>query len=130
MKILASIWAVFAGILVNVILSTGTDTILEKTGIFTPPEAGFFTTWMSAVALGYRLVYTFAGGYVTARLAPDRPMKHVIILGTIGTVLCIVGIFVAWDLSEHWYPIALAITAFPATWMGGSMRMRELVSGK
>jgi uncharacterized membrane protein len=124
MSLLKSIWSVLAGMLANVILSLTTDTILEKTGIFTPPDQGFFVTWMIVTALAYRMVYTFLGGYVTARLAPDRPMRHVIILGTIGTVLSIVGIFVAWNLSQHWYPIALAVTAFPVTWMGGSMWVR------
>lgn len=114
-----SIWAILAGILVNVILSLTTDRVLETLGIFTPPSEGLFTTWMIVTALGYRLVYTYLGGLTTARLAPDRPMKHVIILGFIGTVLSIVGIFVARDLSQHWYPIALALTAFPVTWWGG-----------
>jgi uncharacterized membrane protein (DUF485 family) len=123
MKILKSVWAVFAGILVNGVFSTATDAILEKAGIFTRPETG----WMLVVALAYRLMYTFAGGYVTARLSPDRPMKHVIILGTIGTTLCILGAIVQWDLSENWYAIALAVTAFPVTWMGGSLRMRQLI---
>lgn len=122
-----SVWAVLAGILVNVILSLATDTVLEKTGIFTPPDQGFFITWMIVVAFSYRLLYTFLGGYVTAWLSPSRPMRHVIYLGTIGTILSIAGIFVAWDLSQHWYPIALAVTAFPVTWMGGSLRMRSLI---
>lgn len=126
MIMLKSTWAVMSGILVNVVLSLSTHTILEKAGIFTPPEQGFFVTWMIVTALAYRLVYTFLGGYVTAWLAPDRPMKHVIILGAIGTALSIVGIFVGWDLSQHWYPIALAVTAFPVTWMGGSMRVRNV----
>ena len=125
--VLKSIWAVLAGILVNVILALSTDTLLEKTGIFTPPNQGFFITWMIVVAFSYRLIYTFLGGYVTAWLSPSRPMRHVIYLGVIGTALSIAGIFVAWDLSQHWYPIALAVTAFPVTWMGGSMRMRRLV---
>lgn len=125
--VLKSIWAVLAGMLVNVILSLGTDTLLEATGIFTPHDQGFFTTWMIVTAFGYRLIYTFLGGYVTAWLSPSRPMRHVIYLGAIGTALSIVGIFVAWNLSQHWYPIALAVTAFPVTWMGGSMRMRRLV---
>ncbi len=114
-----SIWAILAGMLVNVILSLTTDTILETLGIFTPPSQGFFTTWMIVTAFAYRLVYTYLGGFTTAKLAPNRPMKHVIILGSIGTALSIVGIFVAWDLSQHWYPIALAVAAFPVTWWGG-----------
>ena len=129
MKTLKSIGAILLGMLVNVILSAGTDFILERAGIFTSPDQGFFVTWMLAVALGYRLIYTYAGGYVTAWAAPDRPLQHVMILGSIGTTLCIVGIFVAWDLSEHWYPIALAVTAFPVTWMGGSLRQRQSVIG-
>lgn len=125
--VLKSIWAVLAGILVNVILSLATDTLLEANGIFPTPDQGLFTTWMLGVALGYRLIYTFLGGYVTAWLSPSRPMRHVIYLGAIGTALSIVGIVVGWNLSQHWYPIALAVTAFPVTWMGGSMRMRRLV---
>lgn len=127
MTALKSVWAVLAGILINVVMSTGTDTILEKAGIFPPQNAGAFTTGMLAIALGYRLVYTFLGGYATAKLAPDRPLRHVIILGVIGTILCIIGTIVGWDLSEHWYPITLAITAFPVTWMGG---VRGAIRGK
>lgn len=125
-----SIWSIFAGILVNVVLSVATDTVLGQAGIFPPPDQGLFVTWMIVVAFSYRLVYAFLGGYVTAWQAPSRPMRHVIILGCIGTALSIVGIFAAWDLSQHWYPIALAVTAFPVTWMGGSMRMRKLIRGK
>lgn len=116
---LKSIWAVLAGILINVVLSMCTDMIMEATGVFPPPSGGLFVTWMLALALAYRLVYTYLGGLVTARLAPNRPMRHVIILGCIGIVGGIAGIYVGWDLSQHWYPIAIAITAFPVTWMGG-----------
>ncbi len=122
-----SIWAIVAGILVNVVLSVLTDTALQMTGAVTAPGEGTWPTRMLAVALAYRLVYTFLGGYITAWLSPSRPMRHVIILGSIGTALSIVGTIVGWDLSEHWYPIALAVTAFPVTWMGGSMRMRRLI---
>jgi len=50
-----------------------------------------------------------AGGYVTAALAPNNPMRHV-------------GVFVAWHLSRHWYPIALVVTALPCTWLGGKLK--------
>jgi len=35
----------------------------------------------------YRQYYTVVGGYVTAALAPDPPMRYVIILGLIGLTL-------------------------------------------
>src|SRR6187402_1021987 len=122
MNILKSAGAVVAGMVVIVILSVGTDFILESNGIFTPPDQGLFTPWMVTLAFAYRSVYTIAGGYVTARLAPANPVRHSIILGLIGTALGTVGVFVAWDLSPHWYPIALAVTAVPFTWLGGKLK--------
>lgn len=119
MDTLKSIGAVFAGMLTIVVLSTATDLVLEKLGIFPPPEKGLFITWMLALALVYRSVYAIAGGFITAMLAPNRPMQHAIILGGIGVVMSIIGVFVAWDMSPHWYPIALVLTALPCTWLGG-----------
>ena len=122
MNTLKSIGAVLAGFITVVVLSTGTDFILEQTGIFTPAGQSIFITWMLVVALTYRMFYTVVGGYVTAALAPQRPMKHVVILGIIGTVAGIMGVIVGWDLSDHWYPIAVAATGFPCTWLGGKLK--------
>jgi len=119
MDTLKSTGAVFAGMLTIVVLSTATDAVLEKLGIFPPLEKGLFIPWMLALALVYRSVYAIAGGFITAMLAPKRPMQHAIILGGIGVVISIIGVFVAWDMSPHWYPIALVLTALPCTWLGG-----------
>ena len=125
MNTLKSSWAVFAGILVNVILSTATDFVLESLGIFPPNTEGLFVTWMLVLALGYRMGYTVLGGYVTAWAAPQNPMKHVWILGGIGILLGSIGVVVGWNLSQHWYPIALVITAIPCTWLGGKWKTRN-----
>lgn len=125
MNTLKSIWAVFAGFLTVVILSTATDLIFEGLGVFPPIGQGIFITWMLALALSYRLIYTVMGGYITAKLAPQNPMKHVTVLAVIGTIAGFIGIFVGWNMSEHWYPIALAVTAFPCTWYGGKLREKN-----
>ena len=122
-----SIGSVLAGMITIVALSVGTDSVLESLGIFPPQDQGLFIPWMLLVALLYRSVYAVAGGYVTARLAPDRPLRHAIILGLIGVVVSILGTIVGWDLSAHWYPIALIITALPCTWLGGKMRSKAAV---
>ena len=119
-----SIGAVLAGMLVTAIISIATDSVLEGLGIFPPPAQGLFVTWMLALALFYRSVYAVAGGYVTAKLAPSNPMKHVLILGLIGTAVSIVGTFVGWDLSDHWYPIALVFTSLPCVWLGGKLQTK------
>lgn len=120
MKYLKSAGAVVAGFLVVVVLSTGTDWLLEALGIFPPvSEQGLFVTWMLALALFYRTAWTVVGGYVTAWLAPSNKMKHVYVLGVLGTMGGIAGVVAGWNLSEHWYPIALAVLAFPTVWFGG-----------
>jgi len=124
MNTLKSIGAVLAGFITVVILSVVTDYVLESLGIFPPPGQGLFVTWMLILAFTYRFIYTVIGGYVTALLAPANPMRHVTILGIIGTVAGTIGVFVGWDLSDHWYPMALAVTALPSTWLGGKLKTK------
>lgn len=121
-----SIAAVLAGMIAIVILSIGTDSVLEALGIFPPPEQGLFTPWMLTLALVYRSVYAVVGGYLTAVLAPNRPMRHAIILGLIGVVASTFGAIAGWDLSAHWYPVALIITSLPCTWLGARLKTNSI----
>ena len=124
-SILRSILAVFAGILSVVVLSEGTDAMLRSAGIFPPlNEQGSYTDEMLAAATVYRTLAGIVGGYVAAALAPANPMRHAVILGAIGLALSIAGV-VANEMNHlgpTWYPIALAITAFPSAWLGGRLR--------
>ncbi len=124
-SIFKSIGAVLAGFIAVVVLSVATDFALEALGIFPPPGQGLFIAWMLMLALIYRSIYAVAGGYVTAMVAPNRPMRHAIILGIIGLVVSIFGAIVAWDRSAHWYPLALIITALPCTWLGGKLKTKR-----
>jgi len=75
-----------------------------------------------ALATAYRIVYTVAGGYLTARLAPHAPVRHALILGLIGLVPGAAGVGVAIakpELGPLWYPIALVLTGLPCAWLGG-----------
>ena len=116
-----SIIAVVAGFLTVVVLSTGTDYVLEHTGILPLQMTGGFL----AIALAYRTLYTILGGYVTALLAPQNAMKHVWVLAIFGQIGGIMGVIGGWNLSVHWYPIALAILAIPSVWLGGWLKMRK-----
>src|SRR5262245_27778266 len=118
-----SIGAVVAGILVNVVLATAIDFVLQATGVF-PPARQPMANGLYALAMAYRLAISVAGGYVTARLAPSRPMAHVLALGIIGFVLAVMGTVVMWNAGPHWYPLALVVTALPATWLGGRLSGR------
>lgn len=121
-SLLRSIVSVLAGFITVFALSIGTDVVMESSGIFPPstqPEA--YTQWMLGLALAYRTIITVFGGWVTAKLAPSSTMKHVMILGIIGTIGGTVGIFAGWQYGNHWYPIALAILAYPSVWLGGKL---------
>jgi hypothetical protein len=51
-------------------------------------------------------------------------MRHVTVLAVIGLVLGTIGAIVAvtrGDLGPSWYPIAIAVTAYPCTWLGSRL---------
>lgn len=119
-----SIGAVLAGIIIIVVLSTVTDIALESTGFMKIPFIGN-PWWIILLALVYRIIYTGAGGYVTAVLAPGRPMRHAIILGIIGTVLGTLGAIASWERAPSWFMIGIIVTALPCTWLGGKLQERK-----
>jgi hypothetical protein len=117
-----SIGAILAGFITVFVLSVLTDLVLEKLGIFPPqtqPEA--YTWWMLLIALIYRSIYSVAGFYLAGMLAPNRPMRHAIILGIIGTVFATLGAIANWNLSANWYPILIVLVTLPCAWLGGRL---------
>lgn len=121
---LKSVLAILAGFLTVAVLSTVTDLILEGTGVFPSAEDQLkygSSTGLLMTALFYRSIYTILGGFVTAKLAPQHKMKHVKILAGIGLVGGILGVIAGWQYGNHWYPIALAITAIPLVLIGGKV---------
>ena len=115
-SIFKSIGAVLAGFLVIVILSVGTDTILEQTGVL--PRGALFDTGLLLLALMYRSLYSVIGAYITARLAPDRPMRHALALGVWGIFMSALGTLAARDLGPAWYGLALVLVSLPLAWLG------------
>jgi hypothetical protein len=117
-----SIWAVIAGVLVIIVVTTLVDIAMHAIGVF-PPMDQPINDALALLATSYRIVITVGGAWITARLAPDKPMKHAMILGVVGTVLGIVGVVATWNrgLGPRWYPIALAVLAIPQCWAGGRL---------
>lgn len=125
-----SIWAIVAGFLSVAVLSTVTDIILHLTGVFPPmdkPAPMPTSLWILATA--YRVVYTVGGNWLTARMAQRFPMKHAIILGSIGTVVATLGVTFTWnkgpEFGPKWYPIALVVTALPCSWIGAKLAINK-----
>ncbi len=126
-RLLPSIGAVLGGFAATFVLSVGTDAALHLAGVF-PALGQPVSGALLALATVYRAAYTVAGGWVTARLAPARPMRHVLALGAIGLVAAAAGAAATWnrpELGPHWYPVALVVMALPAVWAGGWLQERR-----
>ena len=126
-SILRSVGAVLAGLLFVIIITTATDALMHATGIF-PPWGQPMSDSLFLLALAYRIVYGIVGGYITARLAPDQPVKHALVLGVIGFVLSLAGAAATWnrgpEFGPKWYPLALIVIAIPTAWLGGKLMSR------
>jgi len=121
---LKSIGAILAGFLLVGIISTLTDLVLVKTGIMKQPfDLNSF--WFIIFVIFYRSLFTTFGSLLTARLAPNKPMRHSMIGGTIGFVFSILGAIAMWDKPPHWYAISLIIIALPCAWLGGQIFLNK-----
>jgi hypothetical protein len=113
------------------VLSLGTDWALHAAGVF-PLLGQRMSDALFVLATAYRTVSGVVGSYITAWLAPGRPMGHALMGGLIGVVLSTLGAVVTWnrDLGPHWYPLALIATAMPTAWLGGKLRVMQLPSNR
>jgi surface polysaccharide O-acyltransferase-like enzyme len=88
------------------------------------------TDGLFVLATAYRVVYGVVGGYIAARLAPDRPIQHAVALGVVGVVLSTAGTVATWnkgpEFGPKWYPIVLVVTAIPVSWVGGKIRAMQV----
>ncbi|WP_304219054.1 hypothetical protein [Phenylobacterium aquaticum] len=118
--------AVVGGLAAVVGLSTGTDAALQAVGVF-PSGGKTMGQGLFALAFGYRALFGVAGGWIAARLAQARPVAHAVVLGGIGLALSLMGVAVSLghpEMGPGWYPIALAVTALPLSWLGGLLARR------
>ena len=123
-----SVGAIAAGLFFIIGVTTLVDLVLHATGVF-PPMDQPIDDALALLATAYRIVIAVGGAWLTARLAPNAPMKHALILGYVGVVLGLVGVVATWNLGlgPRWYPILLVVLAIPQCWAGG--KIHEMQAG-
>ena len=126
---LASTGSVVAGLVVTAGGATVTDMAMHAAGIF-PAAPHVMSDLLFALASAYRAAFTVAGGYVTARLAPDRPMRHAWILAGIGLAAGLAGVVAYYAagggrLGPAWYALSLPLEALPCVWLGARLGARR-----
>lgn len=119
-----SLLAIIAGLAAGAVLSVGSDLVLHAAGVF-PPWGQAMSDALFALAAAYRIAYTVLGSAIAARLAPDRPMGHALVLGLLGVLANGAGAILTWgkgpEFGPHWYPLLLVATALPCAWAGGKL---------
>ena|SRR6185369_9769231 len=117
-----SVGAVFAGFGAGFVLSMGTDEILRLLKVY-PPWGVTMTDGLFLIATTYRVLYNIMGCALTARLAPNKPMGHALVIGALGTVVGLAGAAATWNhlpsLGPHWYSVTIAAVSMPCAWFGG-----------
>lgn len=120
-----SIWAVFAGFVVATVLAIGTDLLLfALLPQLADPQVQMQQTGLLAAMVVYTAIAGAAGAFVTAWLAPRRPMMHAVILGVIALLLALAASTVSWATSPAWYHVLQVGLVLPAAWVGGWLYAR------
>jgi len=129
MRLLRSSGAVLAGFVATFVLSVAMDALLHALGGFpaagAPVSAGLFVA-----AAAYRAVFTIVGGFVTARLAPGRPMTHAMVLAAIGFAagcVSVVGFYLSdrAGLGPFWYALSIPLMSAPCVIAGAWLALRS-----
>jgi hypothetical protein len=123
-----SIIAVLVGMAFGIILTLAVDMVLRTLHVF-PPLGERASDQLLMLATAYRVVIGVGASYLTALLAPYRPIAHALVGGAFGFMASLAGAIVTWNagpaFGPHWYPIALVILALPQSWLGGWLRWRQ-----
>ena len=122
-----SMVAIVVGFLLIGALAMGTDVLVRNAVPTAFDDAGRTdSVALLLFTIVYVGVYAVAGCYLAARLAPDRPMRHAMILGALGLAFNVVGTIEAWDTAPVWYHAVALALVLPFAWLGGWIRERQL----
>ena len=126
-----SLLAIVTGFVVIGGLAFGTDAAIRGAvpGVFDAGGRVTSTAWLLAM-LAYVFVFAVIGCWLTARLAPERPMRHALILGALGLLFNIAGTAAMWNTAPAWYHLTALLLVMPAAWLGGRIRERQLESAR
>lgn len=118
---LKRIAALIAGLIANVVLTVSMDLVLSASGVLPPFGTGYTHVGLLSLALGYRTMFAAVGGFVTARVAPDTPLRHVAWLMGIGLVVGLLSAAGGRAMFPAWYLLGIVALSLPATWLGGML---------
>jgi hypothetical protein len=122
--IVRSILAIVAGFVLIGALAFGTGAALQAAGLFPAPGEPVTDIGPLLLETAYVAVFAIAGCWLAAWLAPNRPMRHALILGLLGLAFNLMGAVATWGQRPAWSILLNLALVMPYAWIGG--RLREL----
>ncbi len=125
-----SLGAVIIGFLFIAVLSFGSDVMLRVTfpdDVVVPVR--IVSVRVLTLSLISAVVYATVGCYLTARLAPSRPMWHALLLGVLVLVFTGANAIALWMMAAMWYKLASMVVVMPCAWLGGWLAERAGADG-
>jgi hypothetical protein len=124
-----SVLAVAVGFVTIAALSISTDLLVRAAwpGAF-DARGRTDSVALLLLTIAYVGVFAIGGCYLAARLAPDRPMRHALVLGGLGLAFSVAGTAAAWATAPVWYHLVSLLLVMPYAWLGGWLRERQLGS--
>ena len=124
---LRSIAAIVLGFIFIGALAFGADAVLRAV----MPSAFSPTGRVESVPVlllmqAYVIIFAVTGCYLAARLAPNRPLRHALILGLLGLAFNVAGTIAMWNTAPAWYHVLALALVMPAAWLGGRLREMQL----
>lgn len=109
-----------------VLLATAGDAVVRAVlpGAF--DSTGRIINAALLLEVAYIGLFTAAGSYVAARLAPHKPMRHALVLGVLALVFNVVGATAFKQTRPVWYLVVSVALVLPCAWLGGRLRERQL----
>jgi hypothetical protein len=124
--IVRSILAIVLGFLFIAALAGVTGAALSSAGIMPAGGEPMTDTGLVLLETAYVAVFAIAGCWLAAWLAPDRPMRHALILGFLGLVFNVIGAVAMWELRPAWAMLLNVALVMPYAWIGGRLREQQL----
>jgi hypothetical protein len=124
MVILRALLALVAGFLTMAVLVGVVTAVLMKRAPGWVGAVGHPNPAYIAVNLGYSFAAAIAGGYVTAWVAKDNPLIHVLVLALIVLLLSALSALQQRGLQPIWYQLTLLAMTPVGVFVGGWIRLR------
>lgn len=121
-----SIVAVVVGFVLTGALNVGTNALLARVMPGLVPADGPVTDPAALILVcAYVAVFGILGCWVTARLAPSRPMLHALVLGALALAMSVPVAMQNWGDAPAWFNVFNLVAVMPYAYIGGWLREQQ-----